>query len=130
LYGLHELVALGEAVRRGDIRSFDAILQQNQRSFIRIGVYLVLEQAKYIAYRQLFKRVYTITGNTRLNLTAFEIALRWLGEDVDLDEIECILANQIFQGKIKGYLSHQKRFLILSKADPFPTSSIIKKPKL
>ena len=59
---------------------------------------------------------------------AFEYAMQWMGEEVDLDEIECILANLIFQGKIKGYLSHQKRFLVVSKADPFPMSAVIKKP--
>jgi hypothetical protein len=129
VYGLHELVALGDAIRRGDLRTFDEVMQRNQRSFIRLGVFLVLEQAKAIAYRQLFKRIYAITGTTRLNLAAFEAAMKWLGEEADLDEIECILANQIFQGKVKGYLSHQKRFLIVSKADPFPSASVIKKPK-
>ena len=53
-------------------------------------------------------------------------AMRWLSEDVELDEIECILANLIFQGKIKGYISHGKRHLILSKISPFPTAAVIK----
>jgi hypothetical protein len=45
---------------------------------------------------------------------------------MELDEIECVLANLVFQGKIKGYLSHEKRTLIVSKADPFPTAAIVK----
>ena len=44
-----------------------------------------------------------------------------------MDEIECIVANLIFQGKVKGYISHQKRVVVVSKADPFPTSAVIKK---
>jgi len=48
---------------------------------------------------------------------------------MDLDEIECIVSNLIYQLKIKGYLSHQKRTLILSKADPFPTAAVVKKAK-
>lgn len=48
-------------------------------------------------------------------------------EDVDMDEIECILANLIYQGKIKGYISHSKRLLIISQKDAFPKNSIIKK---
>lgn len=55
-------------------------------------------------------------------------ALSWLGVDMEADEVECVLANLVFQGKIKGYLSHEKRTLIVSKADPFPTSAIVKKP--
>ena len=41
-------------------------------------------------------------------------------EDVDLDETECILANLIYEGKIKGYISHQHQKLVISKANAFP----------
>lgn len=53
-------------------------------------------------------------------------AMQWMDEDVDLDEVECILSNLIYQGKIKGYISHEKRTLIISKADPFPRDGVIK----
>ncbi len=45
--------------------------------------------------------------------------------EIDLDETHCILANLIYEGKIKGYisLSHQK--LVLSKLDPFPMLTTI-----
>lgn len=39
---------------------------------------------------------------------------------MDMDEIECILANLIFKGYVKGYMSHQKKILVVSKAQPFP----------
>lgn len=38
---------------------------------------------------------------------------------MSIDELECILANLIFQNSIKGYIAH-KRCVVLSKADPFP----------
>ena len=129
-YGLNELLRIGNAVKQGDLRTFEAVLAGSQRSLIRVGVYLVLEQSKIIAYRCLAKKLCAITASTRLNLASFECAMRWMGEEVDLDEIECILANLIFQGKVKGYLSHQKRFLVVSKAEPFPLSAVVKKPKL
>jgi hypothetical protein len=65
-----------------------------------------------------------LTNNTRLRLSVLESALAWLGEELEMDEIECILANLIYQGKIKGYLSHEKQTLIVSKADPFPRSAV------
>ena len=125
-YGLTELVQIGQAVRRGDVRTFEAILEKYQRSFIRIGIYLVLEQAKTLLYRCLFKGIYRSLDNTRINLVSIEAALQWLEQDVSLNEIECLVANLIFQGKIKGYLSHQKRFLVLSKTDPFPGAAVVK----
>jgi hypothetical protein len=32
----------------------------------------------------------------------------------------------IYIGVVRGYLSHSKRILVLSKRDPFPTSVIMK----
>jgi hypothetical protein len=41
--------------------------------------------------------------------------------DVDIDEIECLLANLIYKGNIRGYIAHEKRILVLSKDNPFPS---------
>jgi hypothetical protein len=38
-----------------------------------------------------------------------------------------LLANLIYRNYVKGYLSHTKRMLVLSKRDPFPVSSVIAK---
>jgi len=79
-----------------------------------------------VCYRNLFKRLYLITGLTQLPLSSILVAFRSLQVDIDLDEIECILANLIFRGYVKGYISHAKRILVLSKKDPFPKSAVIK----
>ncbi len=129
-YGLHELADLGRAVVTGNLRLFNQLFESNKAVYIRLGVYLVLEQLKTIVYRNLFKRIYTIADNTRLSVSTFQQVLLWLGEEVDLDEIECILSNLIFQNKVKGYLSHQKRVLVIGKNDPFPSASIIKRVKV
>ena len=39
--------------------------------------------------------------------------------DVDLDEVECLLANLIFMGLIRGYISAKLHVLVLAKADAF-----------
>lgn len=98
------------------------------RSFLRIGIYLVLEQLKVLVYRNLFKKVYLLTEkNSRVNILLLETVLRALGADCDADEVECVLSNLIYQSKIKGYISHQKRYLIVSKAEPFPSGAVLKK---
>jgi nuclear mRNA export protein PCID2/THP1 len=125
-YGFHEYFALAQATIYGNIRDFEAIMQQNQRSFIRLGVYLVLEQVKVIAYRNLFRRVYTVTNNTRLRLPIFEAVMNWLGDEATLDEVECIVSNLIVQGKVKGYINHEKWTLVLSKMEPFPKRAVVK----
>lgn len=54
------------------------------------------------------------------------IVMGYLGQDCDQPDIESVLVGLIFDGFMKGYLSHQKRMLVLSKADPFPISNIRK----
>ena len=87
------------------------------------GTYLLLEKCKILCYRNLFKRVhYVINKKTQIPLALIVKTLTFLHLDVDLDEVECILANLIFRGYIKGYISHSKRILVLSKKDAFPVS--------
>lgn len=42
-------------------------------------------------------------------------------EDVDMDEVECILANLIHQRYIKGYIAHAQKILVCSPDNAFPT---------
>ena len=80
-------------------------------------------------YRNFFKRIQQITESTRLSVHTFQAITSWLGESMDLDEIECILSNLIFKNIVKGYLSHQKRIMVIGKSDPFPITSITKRHK-
>ncbi|KAL5112189.1 PCI domain-containing protein 2 [Taenia crassiceps] len=57
-----------------------------------------------------------------LPVPAFTEALKKMGvDDIDADETECILANLVYEGKIKGYLAHQQQKLVVSKIQPFPS---------
>lgn len=35
---------------------------------------------------------------------------------MDMDEVECVLANLIYRKYIKGYMSHQHKVVVISKA--------------
>jgi hypothetical protein len=95
--------------------------------FFSQGTYLLLEKCKTVCYRNLFKRVHLILEKHQISLMYVAKAFKWLGLPIDLDEVECILANLIYRGFVRGYLSHSKRVLVLSKRDPFPTAAVIAK---
>lgn len=126
-YGLDEFKPLVAGLRKGDLRTFQDGLVKYQDRFIRQGTYLLLEKCKTVCYRNLFKRIHLILDKHQISLSYVARAFHWLGMPIDLDEIECILANLIFRGYVRGYLSHSKRVLVLSKRDPFPSSSVILK---
>lgn len=50
----------------------------------------------------------------------YELLKDW-DPELDLDELECILAKLIYSGLVRGYINHDKRVIVLaSKYDPFP----------
>jgi hypothetical protein len=129
-YALIKFKPLVEGIqRKGDLRTFQDGLVKYQHLFIRQqGTYLLLEKYKAVVYQNLlFKWIHKILDKTPLISLNQHAAttFKWLGMPIDLDEIACILANLIYRGFIRGYVSHNKRVLVLSKRDPFPTSSVI-----
>lgn len=89
---------------------------------------MLLEKCKTVCYRNLFKRIHHVTGKTQipLSLVVNDVFRGYLDMPaMDLDQVECILANLIYRGFVRGYLSHTKRVLVLSKRDPFPLSAVV-----
>mmetsp|Transcript_18616 Transcript_18616/g.23973 ORF Transcript_18616/g.23973 Transcript_18616/m.23973 type:complete len:408 (+) Transcript_18616:114-1337(+) len=126
-YGLTEYGPLVDSMRKGDLRTFNDTLVRFQDKFIRQGTYLLLEKCKAICYRNLFKRIHFVVGKSQITLSHVANAFKGLGVPIDLDEIECILANLIFRGYVRGYIAHTKRVLVLSKREPFPVAAVIAK---
>ena len=62
-------------------------------------------------------------GNPRhIDLGLLFIPLKQWDDELDLDELQCLLANLIALSLIKGYISHEKRILVLS-IDAFPDAN-------
>ena len=123
---MKEFLPIVEGIRTGDLRTFNDGLLTNQQLFIRLGTYLLLEKCKTVCYRNLFKRVFVIMDcKPQLSLDHVAKSFKWLGMPIDLDEVECILANLICKGYVRGYISHSKRILVLSKKEPFPKAAVV-----
>lgn len=100
------------------------------------GVFLAVEKLRHLTVRNLIKKVALVLKKEPslqkgyedkphiISLeNIFHIMKDWDAE-LDLDELECILSNQIYLGYIKGYIMHEKRLLVLgNKQDPFPLKS-------
>lgn len=119
-YDVLEFSDLVQAVCQGNLKRFDEIMEKHEAFFIGCGIYLIVDKLKIIAYRNLFKKVYLILNTHQIPVESLQAALEFLDQDVDLDETQCIVANLINEGKIKGYISHQHRKVVVSKQNPFP----------
>ncbi|EGC31284.1 hypothetical protein DICPUDRAFT_156889 [Dictyostelium purpureum] len=119
-YKLNQFIDIVQAIKTGNIKQFNDCLSTHQNFFISKGIYLILEKLKIICYRNLFKKVYLIHSGQRIPINNFLSALKWMENDsIDIDETECILSNLIYNGYLKGYISH-KVALVVSPTNPFP----------
>lgn len=109
------------AVKNGNLRGIDQVMEEHESFFIQAGIYLIVEKLKISAYRNLFRRVYLAENSHQIDIASFQAALQIMGhDDVDADETQCIVANLIYDGKIKGYISYQHQKVVVSKQSAFP----------
>jgi hypothetical protein len=61
-------------------------------------------------------------GGTRIQMADVASGMNY-GDDGDVFEpryVECMLANLVDRGLVKGYMSREKQMVVLSAKDPFP----------
>merc|ERR1712032_155492 len=103
-------------------------------ALIQSGSYLVVEKLKLLAYRNLCVRVHGICAaecdakgrsehRHKQDLLPYERAFEWQ-DGCDADETVCILANLIYIGAVRGYLSDEHRKIVFSKESPFPSAAV------
>lgn len=127
-YDLMQFAELVQAVKDGDLERFGRALTASEDFFIKWGIRLVMEKLKTIIYRNLFKKVYILLQTYIIPISAFKAALNFKKEYEDDEEIEdeevmCILSNLIHENKVKGYISYQHMKVVLSKQNAFPQLS-------
>lgn len=105
---------LSNCIRTGDLVGFDKAMSAGEEEFVKRRIYLPLERGRDIALRNLFRKVFIVGGfeeakdgqppirRTRVPVAEFAAALR-IGTHatgrtrVDIDEVECLLANLIYK---------------------------------
>ncbi|KAI2604388.1 PCI domain-containing protein [Hypoxylon fragiforme] len=128
---------LGEAIKKGDLSAFDIALRHGEDEFIKRRIYLTLERGRDIALRNLLRKVFIAGGfedgkdgsppvrRTRIPVAEYAAAIRISsGEEIDTDEVECLLANMIYKNLMKGYIAHERGIVVLSKNGAFPGTKV------
>lgn len=108
------------AIRTGNLRLFNTHLDKYSPIFLRRRVFLAIERSRQCCLRTLFHRSVSIYEGTRIPIEVFEWALRVCGEVIDREETECYVANMIYRGWIKGYISRERAMVVLSAKEGFP----------
>ena len=115
-------------VKVGDVVGFRQVMQEHQVLLLKNHLYYFLAaKLSHLVVRQLCRRVWlALNEDSRLQLSSLVAGCRILcphcttDEAIEEEEMECLLANAINEGLIKGYISHERKVLVLSKKNPFP----------
>jgi len=117
------------AIRSGDVAAYDRALETRERRLLELNLWLTIEKAREMCLRGLFRRVWVTSGKgTRIPIIMFHSALQISGIDVVQDEAECLLANMIFRGFMRGYISHEKQMVVLASTNAFPRVADLPSP--
>lgn len=123
-YDLKVFSPVIQSVKEGNIRSFDIALKSGNVFFWKFGIFLVLEKLRNILYRNIFKKIYLILNSIKIPMEAFKAVLEKLQDKpISMEEVHCIVANLIYDNRIRGYISLQHQKLVVSKQNPFPPLS-------
>eukprot|EP01069_Polyplicarium_translucidae_P009501 Polyplicarium_translucidae@DN3323_c0_g1_i10.p1 len=131
IYGVSYYDDIIDAMRKGNIATFDAALKSHQRKFISEGTLLCLENLKFTVYRTLVRRAKVWatknldTDGNVLPISLFTAAFKWQIDEslvaFDDEEMACILATLIKMEYLKGYIAWEHRKIVFSKLEPLPS---------
>lgn len=124
-----------DSAMAGDFTKFYSTQDAMRSLLIRRYLYLAVEKISEICAHSLIIKTWKYAGQkgNRLSIrdltTAFgvagyfdtiEKAMGKLKDDDKYDQVECVAATMITTGKMKGYISHEHRIIVLSSKNPFP----------
>ncbi|CAN1148067.1 Enhanced ethylene response protein 5 [Linum perenne] len=131
-YNLIEYSNVTESLKRGDLRLLRSALHENEDQYVsQIRCLSCPRKARATSVSKITKQdvnfhSYIIQKRKdmskahQLKLEVIVKALKWLEIEMDIDEVECIVAILIYKNLIKGYFAHKSKVVVLSKQDPFP----------
>uniref|UniRef100_A0A0K0FF88 CSN12-like protein n=1 Tax=Strongyloides venezuelensis TaxID=75913 RepID=A0A0K0FF88_STRVS len=120
--GLEAFLPVIQAVVDGNLSHLDKALEKHESFFIQYGILLLLEKLKQTTFLILFKKMYydVFISQHLIPIKAYYLALLAQNyTEYDEKSVEALLAVMISEKKIRGYLSHSHRMIVLSKQNPF-----------
>ena len=120
-YRLYEYVNLAKSIFEGNIALFKEQTRKFRKLWIKRSLFVIMETLELVLVRNLFKRVCKLIKKPIIEIEYFVKAFNISGKiNYDMEEAECLLGNLILKGYIKGYISHEKKKIVLSQTEPFP----------
>jgi hypothetical protein len=99
------------------LKGYKELMDLNCNFMLKFGTFSIYEKMVLFLLRQRILHIHRMNDNcTRIPLSS----ILSTEQGVEADSIACLVANIIAKGLIRGYISEEKQFLVLSAQNPFP----------
>lgn len=116
------LLPLYESIGKLDVGAYNSALVALQHTLLRANVYsLYVEMGDLLELRVFRRRAEVWQGLAEANGHIVPLDVFAYSKDVDREYVETKLMGFIAGGRVKGYLSHGKGVVVLSKKEAFPS---------
>lgn len=121
-YELQEYNGVIQAIRNGQVKDMEKILEVNQVKYIRNGVLLVMDLIKLLCYRNFFRRVYKIVKSSTLTFEVIKRALAIAGiKEVDDCRVFAIFNGLICYKWVRGQVNMMQKTVVFKEQNTFPS---------
>ncbi|OMJ79888.1 hypothetical protein SteCoe_19972 [Stentor coeruleus] len=121
-YELQEYIRVIDAIKNGQVKDMEKILEINQVKYIRNGVLLVMDLIKLLCYRNFFRRVYKIVKRNILTFEVIKRALIVAGvQDVDDCRVFAIFNGLICYKWMRGQVNMMTKTVVFREQNTFPS---------
>lgn len=126
------IAKLAKHIANGNVQAFRKEMESNQAKLCRDGTYPMLFRCQMFCCRNLVKLAVSLYRETAAPQEVnkfplaflFPLTARFAGEDEE--ETLCTVSNLIYIGLIKGYISFERKVLVVSATDAFPKTTLFK----
>ena len=124
-YNLATYYQLEQKIAKGDLRGYYWEMHFRLLRWMKSGLVLLFDNFRFTIYRNILRKWQKVTGLNKISFNEvkkiFELNKNatWYPEYSE-DEVQAILSNMIVNGYIRGSISINEQFCMLSLKNPFP----------
>ena len=128
---------LYKTMREGSLKKFNNLIDHIKYHWIKIGLYVTIDDLRELLYRRIIKKIFKILGihfiKLKYIMNAFNLSAgsNEDEEEYNLENTECIVGNLISDQWIIGTIDFEKEtgdmYVKLNKNNPFPKIEQVRK---
>ena len=122
-YSLHVYDDLIESVKNGDLSLYEKTLDENQLTFIRLGVWELVVHIRPYVERRIIEMIQNRHPDKNIiDIELIRLSFSYFVPNITIDEVEFICSKLISKGLMKACIFHYRKKMVLANNNIFPNA--------